>query len=336
MKKPTLKQLLLPLLGIGLFIIALIALGGMLKDVSIPQLVDELRAIPKHRLLSAIGLTIATYLVMTGYDMLGISYAGKHLPLRKIVIAAFVGDAFNNSLGLSTILGNSIRYRFYSAWGLSAKDIAKTIGIFTVSYWVGFCLLAGPILLFGHSAIDGILHLPQIIFRSLGGVLTIIGTAYVLFVLIRHQPVGVGKWRLPVPSTKVAAGLTVVGMLDWIMSASVFYLVLPAGAGVPFTGFVAVYIVAHLVGNVSQLPAGIAVFEAVAMAYLSTIVPVPAACASLLVFRAVFYLAPFIISLILMAMFEVFHVGRALNPFAVGELQNDRPGADPKLDHYDR
>jgi uncharacterized membrane protein YbhN (UPF0104 family) len=84
------------------------------------------------------------------------------------------------------------------------------------------------------------------------------------------------------------------------------------------------------------LPAGIAVFEAVAMAYLSTIVPVPAACASLLVFRAVFYLAPFIISLILMAMFEVFHVGRVLNPFAVGETDSNRPGAVSQQDHNDR
>ena len=89
------------------------------------------------------GLTVLSYAVMTGYDVLAIHYIRHPLAYSKIGMASFIGYAFSNNIGMSMIAGASLRYRLYSAWGLSTLQITQVVAFCTLTLWLGFFTLGG-------------------------------------------------------------------------------------------------------------------------------------------------------------------------------------------------
>jgi uncharacterized membrane protein YbhN (UPF0104 family) len=78
---------------------------------------------------------------------------------------------------------------------------------------------------------------------------------------------------------------------------------LPAGHGTDYLSFAATYVLACLLGIASNVPGGIGAFEATMLN--SVRAPSPEALlASLLLFRVVYYLVPFVLALALLGAYE--------------------------------
>ena len=58
------------------------------------------------------------------------------------------------------IAGASVRYRLYSAWGLSAFEITKVVAFCTVTLWLGLFSLGGLTFLLEPIWVPELLHLP--------------------------------------------------------------------------------------------------------------------------------------------------------------------------------
>ncbi|HKB78541.1 MAG TPA: hypothetical protein VKH35_02380, partial [Thermoanaerobaculia bacterium] len=140
-----LAPFLKPLLVLGLFAIALRILETTLARYRYHDILRAIRSLPLSHLGGATALALAGYAVMTGYDTLAFRYIRHPLPYFRIALASFIGYAFNNNVGLSGLVGGSLRYRLYSSWRLSAVQIARVIGFCTVSFWLGFVLLGGAL-----------------------------------------------------------------------------------------------------------------------------------------------------------------------------------------------
>ena len=80
------------------------------------------------------------------------------------------------------------------------------------------------------------------------------------------------------------------------------WVLLPAGKP-DYATFVAVYAAATMIGVLSHVPGGIGVFETVVIGTLPASVPVGDAAAALLLFRLVYYLVPFALAFVLVALF---------------------------------
>src|SRR5205085_12704527 len=135
------------------------------------DVVDYFHHLDWDQIVLAIVLTLAGYLVMTGYDTMAMRYIRHRLPYAKIALASFIGYAFNNNVGLSGLVGGSLRYRLYNAWRLSAVEIAKVIAFCTISFWLGFVLLGGSLFIFAPPPVPHAVHLPFNSIRVLGFVL---------------------------------------------------------------------------------------------------------------------------------------------------------------------
>jgi len=61
-------------MGLILFSVALWVLHQELKAYHFHDIVQYLRNLPAHKLLTALALSFLSYLVMTGYDILAIKY----------------------------------------------------------------------------------------------------------------------------------------------------------------------------------------------------------------------------------------------------------------------
>ena len=146
--KKKLLHLLSPVFGVILFAAALWVLHHELKEYHYHDVVRQIKELSVHRLLFAFLLTILGYFVLIGYEFFALRYIKHPLPYSKIAEVGFIGYAFSNNIGVSMLA--AIRYRLYSAWGLSMVDITKIVAFCGLAFWLGIFTIGGVIFCSNH------------------------------------------------------------------------------------------------------------------------------------------------------------------------------------------
>ena len=126
------------------FVLAIRLLIGILHKYTVAEIIDSVRQIPSSWILAALVVTVVNYAILVGYDFLAIRYVKEPLALWKVAMASFTGYACSYNIG-ATVAGTSIRYRLYSAWGLSPLKILQLLVILGLTFWFGVFALAGTI-----------------------------------------------------------------------------------------------------------------------------------------------------------------------------------------------
>lgn len=256
------------------------------------EILAVLRALPPARVAASLAATVLGYAALAGYDLLGLRYLGLSIPYRRAALAAFVAFAFANSLPLAFVVGASVRYRYYSDWGLSAGETSRLVGVGLATYAAGLLTAAALAFLPNPSAVPALLHLP---FRTTLPLGVASGTLVVLYLgaaLLAPRVIALRGRTLRVPSFPFAVAQVLVSLLDWIWSGVALLVLLPGGHGVTFGAFFGLFILAQVVALVAQVPAGLGVFDAVMVWGLRPLVPSPAVFAALLAYRAIYFLLP--------------------------------------------
>ena len=291
----------------GFFLAGLWVLYRELGHHHFRDIAERFTSFPKFPILIAALLTAANYTVLTGYDWLGLRYAGRPLGYSKIVLASFMANALGNSVGAAALSGAAIRYRMYSAWGLSAIEAAKVILFFNVTFMIGLVVILAYTFLAVPVNAAQFLHLPLAAFTAAGIFLAITVLAYYVICSSRR----VFKFKdndITLPGIASALGQTAFSLLDWVLAGAVLYALIPSGGGLSFPVFLCVFVLAQTFGMVSQVPAGLGVFEATIMTVLRKNVPADVLFTALLYYRFIYYLLPLAVSLVFMAVFELGHL----------------------------
>ena len=85
----------------------------------------------------------SNYAVLTGYDFLAFMYIGRHPPWRRVVMTSFLAYAISNNVGFAMLSGASVRYRFYTRWGITAEELSRIVFSYVVTFWLGLLLIGG-------------------------------------------------------------------------------------------------------------------------------------------------------------------------------------------------
>src|SRR3954452_22106829 len=294
-----------PLLILALFAVALRVLHDTLAQYRYRDVIRYLDALPIDQILLAAALTLLGYLVMTGYDTLAFRYIRHPLPYFKIALASFIGYAFNNNAGFSGLVGGSLRYRLYNAWRLTAVEHAKVLALCIISFWLGFVLLGGIFFLATPPEIPPSIHIPFASIRLLGIVLLLPAIAYILWIAIRRQPVRIRQWEFELPSARLFVAQVATSCLDWIIAASVMYILLPDSLPLTFGRFLGIFLLAQSAGVASNVPGGICIFEAIILVFLAPFFSASAILGALVAFRVIYYLLPLLVAILLLATHEI-------------------------------
>ncbi len=139
----TARRLLPVILGLLLFGFALHVLRAELHAVSWHDLTIDIRELPPSRFLLAVGLTWINYAVLTGYDFLAFAYIDRRPPRVNVALASFLAYAISNNVGFAMLSGASVRYRFYTRWGLSGEELSRIVFSYSVTFWLGLLALGG-------------------------------------------------------------------------------------------------------------------------------------------------------------------------------------------------
>ncbi len=311
-----LRKTLSIVVGLGVFALALFVLRRNLHLVHYADVQAHLALIPTATILLATACTIGSYLALTGYDMLGLHYVGKALPWRRISATSFSAFAIGHNVGFATLSGGAIRYRAYSAAGLSATEITGVIIFCAVTFSLGAAFLLGLALLIEPGSVLQPLRLPAPAVLGAGLLLLCIPTGYMFWAGSSKRFVAYSSWQFPRPSKRIAAGQVLLAVAELCLDAAVMYLLLPADAGISYIGFVGLFLMAVAVGLISNVPAGLGVFEG-AMLLLMPNVPAAALLGTLLVYRLIYYVLPLGLALLLLASQELWLRQRQINTLAV-------------------
>ncbi|WP_163454653.1 YbhN family protein, partial [Escherichia coli] len=71
------------------------------------------RAISLWQVAGALALAIASYVMLTLYDVLALRIIGRPLPYRTAALASFTSYTLSHNLGFALLTGGSARYRVY-------------------------------------------------------------------------------------------------------------------------------------------------------------------------------------------------------------------------------
>jgi phosphatidylglycerol lysyltransferase len=268
------------------------------------DILERVQAISNTKLLRAAFFTCAGYGCLTLYDALAVRFAGARVPYPRVALISFMGYAIGHNVGFNSISGGAVRYRAYTALGLSAKQIATIIAFGTLTFFLGASVLLGVSLLSNAGMSGSVLHVNAWLARVAGGFLLVAVAAYLWLVCTRHAPLKFRKIVIPVPKPRVAFAQIGISCVDMLCATSVLYVLLPREAAIGFFAFAGVYLLALAAGAISNVPGGIGVFEFVLL-LLMPAVPEDRLLGALIAYRAIYYFAPFAIALVLLGAHEV-------------------------------
>ncbi|MDE0885411.1 MAG: bifunctional lysylphosphatidylglycerol flippase/synthetase MprF [Myxococcota bacterium] len=298
------RRSLRPLLGVALFLLALGVLDKQLEAHSLAQVRTQLRAISDSLLLAAIGFAVVSYITLTFYDLLALRYVGRSLAYPKVGITSFIAYVFSMDMGLTVLGSSAIRYRLYTIWGLKAGDIAQIVAFSTFTFFVGVLAVGGPLFLFGAIDLPAGLALPLESTRPIGVVFSL---GFVLLLLAgarKKKSFSFRGFELSLPSVRLILLTVGVAATDWLLASAVLWTLLPEATGLDFLTFMAIFMACEVLGLASTVPAGLGVFEGIAMLLLAPYAPAPAILAALLAWRVIYFLLPIFIAISALGIIE--------------------------------
>jgi uncharacterized membrane protein YbhN (UPF0104 family) len=286
------------------------------------------------RLIGLAALSVAAgYFTLTFYDWFAVRAIGHgHIPYRVNALAAFASYAIGHNVGASVFTGGAVRYRIYSAWGLNAIDVAKICFLAGLTFWLGNAAVLGMGIAYHPEAASAIDQLPSWVNRIMAFVLLGGLAAYVAWVWVKPRSVGHGTWSVQLPGGPLTLLQIAIGIIDLGFCALAMYMLVPDEPNLGFVVVAVIFVSATLLGFASHSPGGLGVFDAAMLVGLWQM-DKEELLAGMLLFRVLYYLTPFFISVILLTSREFILGARSKRLLAVEAEAPALPVGRPLKEH---
>src|SRR5207237_5270557 len=140
---------------------AAVVLYRILRGTNFSDVVVALKATEPSDVLLAGLFVAAGYFTLTFYDLFALRTIGaNNIPYRIAALAGFTSYSIGHNIGASVFTGGAVRYRIYSAWGLSAIDVAKICFVAGLTFWLGNVAVLGLGIAYEPWAASAIDQLP--------------------------------------------------------------------------------------------------------------------------------------------------------------------------------
>ncbi len=121
---------------------------------------------------------------------------------------------------------------------------------------------------------------------------------YWSIVVLVKKPIRIKNLSIDLPSPKTAFLQTLLACSDLILASTVLWILLKDIPGINFESFIVIFILAQLLGLVSQVPGGIGVFEGSFLWLSGNVLATsqPAIAIALVLYRVIYYFLPLFIA----------------------------------------
>jgi uncharacterized membrane protein YbhN (UPF0104 family) len=285
------------LLSFVIIAVACVVLYRKLHDIDGAKVLAAMATVEYRDVAIAALFVAAAYFTLTFYDLFALRTIGRpDVPYRVAALAGFTSYSVGHNVGASVFTGGAVRYRIYSAWGLDAVDVAKICFVAGLTFWLGNIAVLGLGFIIHPEAASAIDQLPEWLNRTLG-IAALVGLAgYVAWVWPGARVVGRDNWQVQLPSGPLTLLQIVIGIVDLSFCALAMYMLVPDEPHVGFITLAVIFVSATLLGFASHSPGGLGVFDAAMLVALWQF-DKEDLLAGLLLFRLLYYIVPFMLSL---------------------------------------
>jgi uncharacterized membrane protein YbhN (UPF0104 family) len=274
------------------------------QRISIADVLAKMIETPPYALALAAACVVGVFTVLALYEIAVVRYVKHCIGRAKPVITALIAFPLGHAVGQAMLSGGALRYRMYTPAGFSALEVGAAVLLCNFPYALAFGLLFDLSLVFGADRLAPVFRVGSGWLLALGLLGLAKDAGYVLFVILRKEPIKLGGWRFQMPNLKMTVLQYGVGLLDVLLVSSVLYLLLPESTGLAFLPFLAVYLASFLVGVLSHVPAGFGVLESMLLLLLPN-VPPEELLAAVLLYRVLYEVLPLLMAICVWGAYEL-------------------------------
>jgi glycosyltransferase 2 family protein len=307
-------------LSVAIITAAAFVLYRHLRGINFHEVVDAIRETEASDVAVAAGFVAAAYFTLTFYDLFALRTIGRRdVPYRVAALAAFTSYAIGHNVGASVFTGGAVRYRIYSAHGLSAIEVAKICFIAGLTFWLGNAAVLGLGISYEPAAASAIDQLPPWLNRTLALAVLAALVIYVAWVWRTPRIIGRQNWEVVLPNGPLTLLQVGIGIVDLACCAAAMYMLVPEEPYIGFVVLAVIFVSATLLGFASHSPGGLGVFDAAMLVALWQY-DKEHLLAGLLLFRMLYYITPFALALAILGGRELWLSlsARRAAPAAVG------------------
>jgi uncharacterized membrane protein YbhN (UPF0104 family) len=291
--------------SIAVIAMACYVLFHMLRNIDVEDVIDAIKQTEVSSIALAAVFVAAGYFTLTFYDWFAVRAIGRpDVPYKTNALAAFTSYSIGHNVGASVFTGGAVRYRIYSAFGLDGIEVAKICFLAGLTFWLGNAAVLGLGIAYHPEAAAAIDQLPAWLNRVVALAIIAGLITYVVWVSIRPRCVGSGTWTVTLPGGGLTLLQIAIGIIDLGFCALAMYVLVPDEPNLGFVVVAVIFVSATLLGFASHSPGGLGVFDAAMLVGLWQM-DKEDLLAGMLLFRVLYYLAPFVISVIVLAFREI-------------------------------
>jgi glycosyltransferase 2 family protein len=292
------------LISLTMITIAVIVLYRILRDIDPDALIDAIDSTDWKTLIIAGLFVAAGYLTLTFYDLFALRTIGRsEVPYRVAALSGFTSYSVGHNVGASVFSGGAVRYRIYSSWGLSVIEVTKICFVSGLTFWLGNATVLGLGVLWSPQAARAIDQLPLWCNRVMALVILTLLCTYIAWVWVKPRVIGRDGWQVTLPGGPLTLLQIAIGIIDLGCCAAAMYMLVPDEPNIGFVTVAVIFVAATLLGFASHAPGGLGVFDAAMMVALWQF-DKEDLLAGLLLFRLLYYIIPFVISLAVLGIRE--------------------------------
>ena len=279
------------------FAMAVLALiGWRAREIEWSEVLTALRAMPLRTVALGAVTAVAAHAAYISYDLLARRYTGHRLGMGRTAAVAGVCFAFTRTSAPS-LAASHCATGCMAVSVSNASVITRILGFSLLTNWIGYSALAGAAFASGLVDLPDDAPISSAALRAFGVVLLLLPAAYLAACRwSRRRRWNVRGHMIELPRARMAVLQITASVTHWSLVAAVLYVLLQGKVG--FVTVLGTLLLSSVAGVITHIPAGLGVLEAVFLSLLGGAHPINQLLAALLAYRAVFYLGPLIVAVV--------------------------------------
>jgi uncharacterized membrane protein YbhN (UPF0104 family) len=284
-------------LSATIILVSGLVLSHRLRDLDWGAVTTAVAGVSPAHVGAAAFFVACGYVNLAMYDWFALRTIGaRQVPLRVAALAGAASYAIGHGLGAMVLVSPAIRLRLYSRYGLSIGDIARVSFISGLTFWLGNITALGIGMAYRPDAARAVDQIPAWGNQAIGIAALSALAAYLIWVWSKTRVLGRKGVGVTLPSGSMTLLQIGIGIADLSCCAVVMYLLMPSLPGVDFVPLAVIVVFGTLLGFASHAPGAIGALDA------AMLIGLPAfdraeLIATLLLYRLLYFVAPFGIAL---------------------------------------
>ncbi|HEY7638247.1 MAG TPA: YbhN family protein [Steroidobacteraceae bacterium] len=294
---------LLPLVWVSIVAVAAWVLFQRIEEIDFADVAQHLGSVPLPVMIAALVCAAGVYTTVGLYEGIAVRLASGRSLRWQAFRTAVIANPLGRAIGVAMVSGGALRYRMYAPEGLSLKQIGAVILLVAMPYVFGVGWLIDVSLLLHLQEASRAFQLPLAAVTAFAVLGLAKDVGWLAFVATRTQPIELRGQSIRLPSLRDALVQIGFGLVQISLMTTILYLFMPPELNMKWPAFVAVYCIAFVAGQMSNVPAGLGVLEAALLLMLPH-VPPGKLVGSVLAYRAVYELVPLGVAVVLLLIYE--------------------------------